>query len=108
MNAEKVPAKAWRHAIRTGLVGLALSALLLPGCISDDTSDNRLLTTQHNWRTLPEPAPAVPDPALVRQAQQHLLALGHQPGPQDGVFGPQTTSAIESYRPQRAWKWTAA
>jgi hypothetical protein len=98
MNAEKVPAKAWHHAIWTGLVGLALSVLLLPGCISDDTSDNQLVTTQHNWRPLPEPAPAVPDPALVRQAQQHLLALGHQPGPRDGVFGPQTTSAIESYQ----------
>lgn len=101
MNAENVSgpeAKARRHAVWTGLVGLALSASLLPGCISDNTSDNQLVTIQDNWQPPPEPVPEVLDPALVRQAQQHLLALGHQPGPRDGVLGRQTTSAIESYQ----------
>jgi hypothetical protein len=107
MNGEKVSgpeAKAWRHATWAGLVGLALSALLLPGCTSDDNPDNHLVTIQDNWPPAPEPALEVNDPALVRQAQQHLLALGHQPGSPDGVLGPQTILAIESYQAAKGFE----
>jgi peptidoglycan hydrolase-like protein with peptidoglycan-binding domain len=45
----------------------------------------------------PAPAPAY-DRALVRDIQSGLAALGYDPGPADGVTGPQTRAAIDAYR----------
>lgn len=33
----------------------------------------------------------------VRDLQQALKALGHDPGPIDGVFGARTTSAVKAF-----------
>lgn len=41
------------------------------------------------------PAAEVPD---VREVQQALDALGYDPGPADGVMGPQTRAAIEAFQ----------
>ena len=49
-------------------------------------------------------ADAAPEEALTRQqrvmAQRGLAALGYEPGPADGLFGPRTRSAI--------WEWQEA
>lgn len=41
-------------------------------------------------------------PASVAQTQRDLQALGYDPGPVDGVMGPQTRSALRAYRLDRA------
>lgn len=38
------------------------------------------------------------DPVLVRDIQRGLAALGHDPGPIDGLLGRQTRAAVESFR----------
>jgi peptidoglycan hydrolase-like protein with peptidoglycan-binding domain len=35
---------------------------------------------------------------MIRAVQESLLALGFQSGPVDGIFGPQTRSALRSYQ----------
>jgi peptidoglycan hydrolase-like protein with peptidoglycan-binding domain len=40
------------------------------------------------------------DPA-VRDLQEALKALGHDPGPIDGVFGAKTESAVKAFQQQR-------
>jgi hypothetical protein len=40
------------------------------------------------------------DPA-VRDLQQALKALGHDPGPVDGVFGDTTESAVKAFQQER-------
>ncbi len=34
----------------------------------------------------------------VRNAQQQLAAMGHDPGPQDGMMGPRTRDAVRSFQ----------
>jgi hypothetical protein len=52
----------------------------------------------------PTPLMASPPPAgrglgndEVREIQARLQALGHDPGPVDGLFGPQTVAAVKRY-----------
>jgi len=54
----------------------------------------------------PPPVAAAPAPATagrrlgnddVREIQVKLEALGHDPGPADGIFGPQTVAAVKRY-----------
>ena len=40
------------------------------------------------------------DPA-VRDLQAALKALGHDPGPVDGVFGPATEAAVKAFQQER-------
>lgn len=47
--------------------------------------------------TSPAPAHVRPAPAHVREVQQALLNAGYDPGPIDGIFGPQTKSALRKY-----------
>lgn len=37
-------------------------------------------------------------PPFVREAQRALRDLGYHPGPIDGMFGPQTRTALEKYQ----------
>ncbi len=44
------------------------------------------------------------DKVKVRAAQQVLKALGYEPGPMDGVFGPATFASIESFQEDAGMK----
>lgn len=44
------------------------------------------------------PSASRPDPSLVRQVQRSLNALGYDAGPEDGVAGRRTLSAIAGFR----------
>ncbi len=49
------------------------------------------------------------DRAKIRDAQQILTAFGYQPGPIDGIIGPQTRIAVGSFQRQKMsgpWKLT--
>ena len=49
------------------------------------------------------------DPA-VRDLQEALKALGHDPGPVDGIFGAKTESAVKKFqqaRESRPMEWLA-
>jgi peptidoglycan hydrolase-like protein with peptidoglycan-binding domain len=41
------------------------------------------------------------DPAVIRDVQQALNQAGHEAGPVDGVWGPQSRSAMESFQRQQ-------
>ena len=43
----------------------------------------------------------------VGQAQERLKALGHNPGPIDGVLGPRTKAALRQYQTQHSLPVTA-
>jgi peptidoglycan hydrolase-like protein with peptidoglycan-binding domain len=49
--------------------------------------------------------------AAVQDLQEALKALGHDPGPVDGVFGAQTESAVKAFQQAREipimgwWAW---
>jgi peptidoglycan hydrolase-like protein with peptidoglycan-binding domain len=49
---------------------------------------------------IPQPQVSAPqyDPALIRNIQSGLTALGYDPGPVDGIVGRQTRTAIEAFR----------
>lgn len=80
-----------------------LFLLLLPAvCMAQETSSvlkNRTTAwdvypaQQTHWQ-LP-PCMTCPD---VKSVQQRLAALGHSPGPIDGVMGPRTRAAIRAYQ----------
>lgn len=50
-----------------------------------------------NYAATPWGQPQSTTPAMVRQAQQLLTALGYQPGPADGVAGAQTVNAVRDF-----------
>lgn len=50
-----------------------------------------------NYAATPWGQPQSTTPAMVRQAQQLLIALGYQPGPADGVAGAQTVNAVRDF-----------
>ncbi|MEN0652749.1 MULTISPECIES: peptidoglycan-binding protein [Hyphobacterium] len=50
-----------------------------------------------NYAATPWGQPQSTTPAMVRQAQQLLSALGYQPGPADGVAGAQTVNAVRDF-----------
>lgn len=45
--------------------------------------------------------PQVTDPRQVRRAQRLLAALGHNPGPVDGLLGPKTANAVAAFQTKR-------
>jgi hypothetical protein len=59
-----------------------------------------LIEALGGWSTIRSPHSAMPryDPVLVRDIQRGLAALGHNPGPADGVPGWRTRAAAESFR----------
>lgn len=50
-----------------------------------------------NYAATPWGQPQTTTPAMVRQAQELLSALGYQPGPADGVAGAQTVNAVRDF-----------
>jgi len=64
-----------------------------------EPADDLLLTLGGPSR-IDQPQAAGPryDPVLVRDIQRGLAALGHDPGPIDGLLGRQTRAAVESFR----------
>ena len=51
--------------------------------------------------SLGTPAGQSPTPAEMQQVQARLKAVGLDPGPLDGTWGPQTEAALRAYQQQR-------
>ncbi len=49
----------------------------------------------------PRPKPPALDPVLVGRVQNALAVLGYDPGPTDGLYGPQTRAALMAYSRDR-------
>jgi peptidoglycan hydrolase-like protein with peptidoglycan-binding domain len=45
-----------------------------------------------------QPAQPLPSPATVQTVQRLLTALGYNPGPVDGIYGPQTRAALQAFQ----------
>ena len=46
------------------------------------------------------------DPASVRQVQQQLSDRGYKPGPIDGIIGPNTRAALQSFKQKEGIRGT--
>src|SRR5690606_25384881 len=57
-------------------------------------ADGRLLLSALGGALLFESAPS----ATVAEAQRLLTAIGYQPGPVDGIFGPRTGAALQAFQ----------
>lgn len=94
--------------------GLYLSAGLLlclaPMVMAQDTTttqstDTNTTTTEHvrrhpaaNDQAEPMPNPVKVDADTIKAAQSELHARGYNPGPQDGVMGPETRAAVDKFQ----------
>ena len=67
---------------------------------AEAASDRSSLATVEKDLKTAQPRASAPkyDPALIRNIQSGLTALGYNPGPVDGIVGRQTTTAIETFR----------
>jgi len=98
MTADRL---AKRHSRHLGPAGLALllGLPLLAGCLPLYNEDPP--QTDISQERPPAAETALLQPALVKQVQGRLAALGYTPGPSDGVLGRQTAAAIEAYQRDR-------
>ncbi len=69
---------------------------------NDDPAYHRCVSTvclgEDRSAAEPAPPPERADAQAVLSVQQSLAALGLDPGPADGIHGPQTGAAIERFR----------
>lgn len=68
----------------------------------DLTSTTEIATTTVEEEVVSDVlVPVKTTPELVRKIQRALLHAGFNPGPADGVIGPKTMSALESFQKQK-------
>lgn len=96
------PGQAWRPADRRiggrAARSLVASTLLTVGLVGGCTPRCLTCDAGEEIVTAAPMAPIVAEPRQVRSAQRHLSALGHRPGPADGVVGPQTAAAVAAFQ----------
>lgn len=84
-------------------------ARALVGAGADLSAHDRMGLTALMWaeknghvqiETLLAPKGLSPENARVARLQRFLIELGHDPGPVDGLYGPQTAAAVRDYQRQ--------
>src|SRR4029450_9013619 len=79
-----------RRSFLPGVVGVCILAGLMRLDVRQLLSPGPSLTTQERR----------PSQEQIKAAQERLKAAGHDPGSVDGVWGPQTDSAVRAYQQQ--------
>jgi cytochrome c peroxidase/peptidoglycan hydrolase-like protein with peptidoglycan-binding domain len=74
------------------VVPLLVSLLIFVGLVVIDSGQ------QHSQGQSPTPPDPQLSPDQIKRVQEHLYAAGLDPGPRDGVWGPQTEAALRAYQ----------
>jgi len=82
-------------------VSTALAGALLSGCGNGGMFGKSSTATPSTAATQQQQQPQQQASADVRQSQQQLQQLGYYNGPVDGLWGPETQSAVERYQRER-------
>lgn len=87
------------RSVVTMLASTALAGALLGGCGDGGMFDKRASTAQPSMAAASQRQEQ--PSADIRQSQQQLQRLGYYDGPVDGLWGPETQSAVERYQRER-------
>jgi peptidoglycan hydrolase-like protein with peptidoglycan-binding domain len=99
--SESNPATSASKAVNTATEVAGQTVEKTAETAQDLTSTTEIATTTVEEVVSEVLVPVKTTPELVRKIQRALLHAGFNPGPADGVIGPKTMAALESFQKQK-------